>query len=224
MPPTSSPRLFRVITSISMDHEAYLGTTLGEIAGEKAGIIKPGAGAVHPKAAAVIAGGGRGAAGSISRFSGKILTCPSFRWQLGLARHWFGWRTCPPTVPQQPGESGPAGKRCPDRGRRSPLAATRGSASTRTVRRAGPGQVAGAYGMFEAGDEQGEGDAISLMGPIIPMVSKGGRDAGGEIPTAPLYRPLGSMIDKDLAILAITSPPWSMFSSSPGRRGTGGDA
>ena len=52
--------LVSVITSISMDHEAYLGTTLGEIAGEKAGIIKPGvpvvSGAVHPEAAAVIAG------------------------------------------------------------------------------------------------------------------------------------------------------------------------
>ncbi len=32
--------LVAVITSVSMDHEAYLGTTLGEIAGEKAGIIK----------------------------------------------------------------------------------------------------------------------------------------------------------------------------------------
>ncbi|WP_228721379.1 bifunctional folylpolyglutamate synthase/dihydrofolate synthase [Desulfosediminicola ganghwensis] len=34
--------LVSVITSISMDHEAYLGTTLTEVAGEKAGIIKPG--------------------------------------------------------------------------------------------------------------------------------------------------------------------------------------
>ena len=31
-----------VITSISMDHMEYLGNTLGEIAGQKAGIIKPG--------------------------------------------------------------------------------------------------------------------------------------------------------------------------------------
>ncbi|MDZ7582916.1 MAG: Mur ligase family protein [Deltaproteobacteria bacterium] len=34
--------LVSVITSISMDHEAYLGTTLAAVAGEKAGIIKPG--------------------------------------------------------------------------------------------------------------------------------------------------------------------------------------
>ena len=32
--------LVSVITSISMDHEAYLGTTITEVAGEKAGIVK----------------------------------------------------------------------------------------------------------------------------------------------------------------------------------------
>ena len=51
--------LLSVITSVSMDHEAYLGNTLAEIAAEKAGIIKAGvpvvSGAVHPEAAAVIA-------------------------------------------------------------------------------------------------------------------------------------------------------------------------
>ncbi|MDK9708706.1 MAG: bifunctional folylpolyglutamate synthase/dihydrofolate synthase [Desulforhopalus sp.] len=51
--------LVSVITSISMDHEAYLGNTLSEIAGEKAGIIKTGvpvvSGAVHPEAEPVIA-------------------------------------------------------------------------------------------------------------------------------------------------------------------------
>ncbi|GAB6193175.1 bifunctional folylpolyglutamate synthase/dihydrofolate synthase [Desulfocastanea catecholica] len=50
--------LLSVITSVSMDHEAYLGTSLVDIAGEKAGIIKPGvpvvSGAVHPEAAGVI--------------------------------------------------------------------------------------------------------------------------------------------------------------------------
>jgi dihydrofolate synthase/folylpolyglutamate synthase len=50
--------LVSVITSVSMDHEAYLGNTLGEIAGEKAGIIKARipvvSGAVHPEAAQVI--------------------------------------------------------------------------------------------------------------------------------------------------------------------------
>jgi dihydrofolate synthase/folylpolyglutamate synthase len=35
-----------VISNISMEHQAYLGTTLAEIAREKAGIIKPGAGVV----------------------------------------------------------------------------------------------------------------------------------------------------------------------------------
>lgn len=47
-----------VITSVSMDHEAYLGNTLAQIAGEKAGIIKAGvpvvSGAVSPEAAQVI--------------------------------------------------------------------------------------------------------------------------------------------------------------------------
>ncbi|MBU1232929.1 MAG: bifunctional folylpolyglutamate synthase/dihydrofolate synthase [Proteobacteria bacterium] len=34
--------LVSVITNVSMDHEAYLGNTLSAVAGEKAGIIKPG--------------------------------------------------------------------------------------------------------------------------------------------------------------------------------------
>ncbi len=34
--------LISLITNVSMDHEAYLGNTLAEVAGEKAGIIKPG--------------------------------------------------------------------------------------------------------------------------------------------------------------------------------------
>ncbi|KJR97348.1 MAG: folylpolyglutamate synthase [Desulfobulbaceae bacterium BRH_c16a] len=50
--------LVSVITSVSMDHEAYLGHSLAEIAGEKAGIIKAGvpvvSAAVHPEAAPVI--------------------------------------------------------------------------------------------------------------------------------------------------------------------------
>lgn len=48
-----------VITAIDLDHQAYLGETLEEIAGEKAGIIKPGVPAVSavqaPAAAAVLA-------------------------------------------------------------------------------------------------------------------------------------------------------------------------
>lgn len=50
--------LISVITSVSMDHEIYLGDSLTAIAGEKAGIIKPGipvvSGAVHPEVAPVI--------------------------------------------------------------------------------------------------------------------------------------------------------------------------
>lgn len=51
--------LVSVITPIARDHAEWLGSTLGEIAAEKAGIIKPGAPVVsavqHPEAAAVIA-------------------------------------------------------------------------------------------------------------------------------------------------------------------------
>ncbi|XZE19634.1 bifunctional folylpolyglutamate synthase/dihydrofolate synthase [Pirellulaceae bacterium SH449] len=50
--------LVSVITSISFDHQAQLGRTIAEIAGEKAGIIKPNqhtiAGARHPDARQVI--------------------------------------------------------------------------------------------------------------------------------------------------------------------------
>ena len=50
--------LVSIITSISFDHTAILGNTLGQIAGEKAGIIKPGVPAVvspqAPEALAVI--------------------------------------------------------------------------------------------------------------------------------------------------------------------------
>jgi dihydrofolate synthase/folylpolyglutamate synthase len=46
------------ITSIAFDHQLYLGSTLGEIASEKAGIIKPGVpvvvGPLEPEAAAVV--------------------------------------------------------------------------------------------------------------------------------------------------------------------------
>ena len=48
-----------VITSIDFDHESFLGHSIEEIAGEKAGIIKPGAWVVssaeRPEARAVIA-------------------------------------------------------------------------------------------------------------------------------------------------------------------------
>ncbi len=43
--------LLSIITNVSMDHEQYLGTTLAEIAGEKAGIIKAGVPVVSGAAA-----------------------------------------------------------------------------------------------------------------------------------------------------------------------------
>ena len=50
--------LVSIITNIAMDHEAYLGTTLADIAFEKAGIIKAGmpvvSGATEPAAASVV--------------------------------------------------------------------------------------------------------------------------------------------------------------------------
>ena len=50
--------LVSVITSISIDHTAFLGSTITEIAAHKAGIIKPGHPVVYdcssPEAAAVI--------------------------------------------------------------------------------------------------------------------------------------------------------------------------
>ncbi|MCP3890633.1 MAG: bifunctional folylpolyglutamate synthase/dihydrofolate synthase [Desulfobulbaceae bacterium] len=50
--------LITVITSVSMDHEAYLGNSLAEIAGEKAGIIKEVvpvvSAAIHPEVSPVI--------------------------------------------------------------------------------------------------------------------------------------------------------------------------
>jgi dihydrofolate synthase/folylpolyglutamate synthase len=60
--------LVSVITNVSLDHEAFLGTTVREIAAEKAGIIKPGVpvvtGHLSAEAAGVIgaAAGGQGAA------------------------------------------------------------------------------------------------------------------------------------------------------------------
>ncbi len=42
LPAQWNPLLVCVITSIGIDHMEYLGGTLGEIAGEKAGIIRPG--------------------------------------------------------------------------------------------------------------------------------------------------------------------------------------
>lgn len=50
--------LVTAITSVALDHERYLGSTLAEVAGEKGGIIKPGVpvvvGQLEPEAAGVI--------------------------------------------------------------------------------------------------------------------------------------------------------------------------
>ncbi|MDF1576977.1 MAG: folylpolyglutamate synthase/dihydrofolate synthase family protein [Desulfurivibrionaceae bacterium] len=52
--------LVAIITNVSMDHEAHLGNTLAEVAGEKAGIIKPGvpvvSGVVADESLAVVEG------------------------------------------------------------------------------------------------------------------------------------------------------------------------
>ena len=45
-PPTSPTATVAVVTPVALDHTAYLGDTVGAIAAEKAGIIKPGAVAV----------------------------------------------------------------------------------------------------------------------------------------------------------------------------------
>lgn len=54
---TASPRV-SIITQVDFDHERFLGTTIAAIAGEKAGIIKPGgvvvSSAAHPEAVAVV--------------------------------------------------------------------------------------------------------------------------------------------------------------------------
>jgi dihydrofolate synthase / folylpolyglutamate synthase len=84
--------LISVITSVSMDHEAYLGTTLTEIAGEKAGIIKRGvpvvSGAIHPQAARVISRTAQERQAPLFTFQQDFDYTLRGGWQLGLA----GWR------------------------------------------------------------------------------------------------------------------------------------
>lgn len=64
-----------VITAIDLDHRAYLGDTIEEIAGEKAGIIKPGVPAVSapqaPAAAAVVARAAREQGASLRVVEGE---------------------------------------------------------------------------------------------------------------------------------------------------------
>ncbi len=63
--------LASVITNIDLEHTEFLGTTLGQIAAEKAGIIKPGVpvvtGAIQPEAVAVIEQQARLAGSSVFR-------------------------------------------------------------------------------------------------------------------------------------------------------------
>ena len=84
------------ITPISLDHQAFLGDTIAAIAGEKAGILKPGAPAVigpqPPEAAAVLAARGAALGAPLFRF-GQEWRCASNadrmhysgpRWRLDL--------------------------------------------------------------------------------------------------------------------------------------------
>jgi dihydrofolate synthase/folylpolyglutamate synthase len=57
-----------IITNIGLDHTQYLGTTLGEIAREKAGIIKP--------SVPVVSGVGTGEAGAIVAGQARLLGAP----------------------------------------------------------------------------------------------------------------------------------------------------
>ena len=73
-----------VITNISLDHEQYLGTTVGEIAAEKAGIIKPNV--------PVVTGARQGEALTVIEARAACLRAPvfllnrDFKWQAARAR------------------------------------------------------------------------------------------------------------------------------------------
>ncbi|MBL9114872.1 MAG: bifunctional folylpolyglutamate synthase/dihydrofolate synthase [Verrucomicrobiaceae bacterium] len=79
-----------VITSISMDHQAALGNTLAAIAGEKAGIIKPGIPVItmkqNPQAMEVVSRTARERGAPMN-----IVTTPVRGYQLGLAGHHQLW-------------------------------------------------------------------------------------------------------------------------------------
>jgi dihydrofolate synthase / folylpolyglutamate synthase len=75
-----------VITNVSMDHEAYLGNTISAVAGEKAGIIKPGV----PVVSAVKTGGGLVEVKAVCKEkSAKLLLYgDSFSSSLAADGHW----------------------------------------------------------------------------------------------------------------------------------------
>ena len=76
---TACRPLLSVITTVGKDHQEWLGFALGEIAGEKAGILKRGIPLVLGKL--------RPAARTIVRRRARMLGCPV--WELGKD---FGWR------------------------------------------------------------------------------------------------------------------------------------
>ncbi len=77
------------ITPISLDHQAFLGDTIAAIAGEKAGILKPGAPAVIgpqlPEAAAVFDARAAEIGAPLYRF-GREWRCEADRWRHALRR------------------------------------------------------------------------------------------------------------------------------------------
>jgi dihydrofolate synthase / folylpolyglutamate synthase len=79
-----------VITSVSMDHQAILGNTLAAIAGEKAGIIKPGVPLIslkqNPQAMEVLSRTARERGAPFN-----IVTTPVRGYELGLAGHHQLW-------------------------------------------------------------------------------------------------------------------------------------
>jgi dihydrofolate synthase/folylpolyglutamate synthase len=105
-----------VITSISMDHEAYLGNTLVQIAREKAGIIKSGvpvvSGGIHPEAAEVIAARARELDAPLfvlgQNFDYQRIPDGTWCWQCGTGlagRDISGLRSSRPSLAQQENDS-----------------------------------------------------------------------------------------------------------------------
>ena len=210
--------LISVITSISMDHEAYLGTTLGEIAGEKAGIIKPGvpvvSGANSPEAAAVIArvAGERQAPLYVlgQDFDYAPLPDGSWDWRGGPA---FGERTL------QQLRSSRESLVQPENDALTVAAALllqqRGFALGENHLRQGLAQVKwpGRMEYFEAGDEQGGATRYLLDGAHNPDGVKNlAKTLGEKFPRRRLIALWGSMVDKDLTpILAAIAPLVDVF-------------
>jgi len=89
-----------VITSVSLEHQNYLGRTLAQIAGEKAGIIKPGipviSGVVHPVAQRIIRDVCQEKGSPLYRLGREIVVAgtPSEFHYWGLKSSYRGLRTC----------------------------------------------------------------------------------------------------------------------------------